>query len=172
MGHEVGEHGYNHTHTWLSLPFQHFFDLKQSSEILSKYKISEHRTSFRPAYGKLNLVTLIYILVHRLQVVFWNLDPKDYEQVSKKTVVSFVTHNISKGSVVLLHDGRRSGCGDPPVTVDALESIIEYCKKRNLHCATIREVLLKSSWSQWHNRIYTLFENCGFMVTCHGGING
>ena len=140
-GHELGEHGYSHTHAWFSSPFRYFLDLKRSSQTIEKYNFSAHRTSFRPPYGKLNFMTLIYILVHRLRVVFWNLDPKDYEQVSEKSVSQIVTRNISKGSVVLLHDGRRAGQVDPSVTVAALESILKDCAGRNFHFATVRDAL-------------------------------
>ena len=137
MGHEIGHHSFWHTHAWKSGPCQTLSDLVRGKNAIEKYCLSQKTLFFRPPYGKLNLFSLLYILFKRWQLIFWTLDPKDYECESGEKAARFVIDNLSNGSVVLLHDGRRQKNSDPQVTVTTVRLILEYFKKRNVRCATI-----------------------------------
>jgi len=57
-GHELGEHGYRHFHSWKCSPYQYTKDFFTSNKVLGMITQKEI-TLFRPPYGKLNFITLL-----------------------------------------------------------------------------------------------------------------
>ena len=145
MGHEIGEHGYRHLHPWKSSPLNSSAEVVKARRIIDKLGVTKKPILYRPPYGKLNFLLLISLWDQRRQVVFWNIDPKDYQQQSGQKVAQFVIDRLAPGSVILLHDGRTGNGSQGSVTVTALQSILEEIKRRELHLATVRELLEKSA---------------------------
>ncbi|HUV12497.1 MAG TPA: polysaccharide deacetylase family protein [Acidobacteriota bacterium] len=145
MGHEVGDHGYRHTHPWRSWPFGSLHDLIRGAQAVNAYVRSGRPLLVRPPYGKLNVVTLLYVLICRKRLAFWDIDPKDYEHESPELVVRYVRERVVPGSIVLLHDGRRNGTGSPHVTVSAVGAILEEMVSRGFRFATVSESLRDAS---------------------------
>ena len=122
-GHVIGIHGYNHLHPWKILPWRGMLDLSYGKKVLEENGI---RTIYvRPPYGKLNLFSLIYILINRLKFIHWNIDPEDYNQTDSVTLSKLLINKIQKGKVVLLHDGRCPGTFPGNVTVNGLVGYLE-----------------------------------------------
>jgi peptidoglycan/xylan/chitin deacetylase (PgdA/CDA1 family) len=144
LGHEVGEHSYEHTHPWTSGPIRSLKDLVRGGRIVARYRCSDRPTLFRPPYGKLNFVTLLYTLVRRRRLVFWNVNPRDYEQDSPEMVVRHVKERIAPGTVILLHDGRRDTSRSCDATVLALNAILKEIASCGLATVTVGEALSKS----------------------------
>lgn len=143
LGHEVGEHSYEHTHPWTSGPIRSLRDLLRGGRMVAPYRCSERPALFRPPYGKLNFVTLLYTLVLRRRLVFWNVNPRDYEQDCPETVVRHVKERIAPGTVILLHDGRRDPSRSCDATVLALNAILKEIANRGLATVTVGEALGK-----------------------------
>jgi peptidoglycan/xylan/chitin deacetylase (PgdA/CDA1 family) len=143
-GHEVGEHSYAHSHPWKSGPFRSIVDLVKGGRAIRKYGLSNNSPMFRPPYGKLNLVTLLYIWLCRKQVAFWAIDPKDYREHSGERVVKSIIGCLCPGSVVLLHDGRRNSNKPPQVTVDALKQLLGMANDCKIF-TTVSEAISRSS---------------------------
>ena len=141
FGHEVGEHSYQHTHPWTSGPIRSLKDLVRGGRIVARYGCSGRQALFRPPYGKLNLVTLLYTLVLRRRLVFWNINPRDYEQNSPEAVVRHVKERIAPGAVILLHDGRRDPSRSCEVTILALNAILKEITNCGLATVTVAEAL-------------------------------
>jgi len=140
-GHELGEHSYRHLHPWKCNPFRSAMDLLRGKRSLVKYGSSDHKTLFRPPYGKLNLITVLYIFLMQRVAVFWNINPKDYQEYSSANVAHTVLNKLRPGSIVLLHDGRRAPNRSTHVTVSALELILETTKGSELRFTTVGEAL-------------------------------
>ena len=122
-GHIIGIHGYNHLHPWKILPWRGMLDLSNGKKMLEKNGI---KTIYvRPPYGKLNLFSLIYILINHLTFIHWNIDPEDYNQCDSVTLSEQLKNKIQKGKVVLLHDGRCPGTFPGDVTVKGLDDFLE-----------------------------------------------
>lgn len=145
VGHEIGEHSYQHNHPWKCGPIKSIRDLVRGYHTIQKYLCSDKPVLFRPPYGKLNLITLLYIFFFRRKPVFWDVDPRDYTQESADMVVHYITQRLIPGSVLLLHDGRRKLYDTAEVTVKALKSILEECSNRGLTLVTVSEALIKAS---------------------------
>lgn len=141
LGHEVGEHSYEHTHPWTSGPIRSLKDLVRGGCMVARYRCSDGPALFRPPYGKLNLVTLLYTLVLRRRLVFWNVDPRDYEQDSPETIVRHVKERIAPGTVILLHDGRCDPSRSCDATVLALSAILKEIANCGLATVTVGEAL-------------------------------
>jgi peptidoglycan-N-acetylglucosamine deacetylase len=122
-GHMIGIHGYNHLHPWKILPWRGMLDLSQGKKLLENNGIKT--IYIRPPYGKLNLFSLIYILINHLTFVHWNIDPEDYNQSDSITLSEHLKNRVQSGKVVLLHDGRCSGTFPGNVTVDGLLNYLE-----------------------------------------------
>ncbi len=141
-GHEIGEHGYGHLHPWKSNPFNYLLDLVKSHNIIKKYFKSPKCITFRPPFGKLNILTLFYIWIMKKKVAFWNIDPKDFMLQSGKDVAEEVLGKIQPGSVILLHDGRiKKGMSDKNVTISALEQILVASNQYFTYFSTINKII-------------------------------
>jgi peptidoglycan-N-acetylglucosamine deacetylase len=125
-GHTIGIHGHSHLHPWKVLPWNGMKDLSSGNEILRNFGIKTNYV--RPPFGKLNLLSLVYILIKRLTFVHWNLDPRDYDQNDSEKLFECIKYKIQKGNVVLLHDGRRPGTLPGNVTVQAFGKFLETNK--------------------------------------------
>ena len=137
-GHLIGEHGYDHLHAWKANPIRFIEDLKKSRSTLDNLATSS-RTSryFRPAFGKLNLISILYIWYHRLEVVLWNVDPRDYAAENGEEVADYVSSRLTPGQVILLHDGRYQNTENLGSTVDGLAKILEYAQRKGITFTTI-----------------------------------
>lgn len=147
MGHEIGEHSYRHTHPWLTGPFRTAADLLRGGHVTEKYQSENRPVHFRPPYGKLNFVTLLYVWVKKRHPAFWDVNPKDYKRGSGEQVANFVIECLAPGSVILLHDGNGHSNSNSrsPVTAVALEHILNATVKRGVEFATIRQAESRSS---------------------------
>ena len=141
-GHEIGEHGYGHCHAWKTDPVTTLLDLLRGARAVAPYRTPRTRPLFRPAYGKLNLITFLYCLLTRRRIILWNVDPRDYTAGEAAHVVRNVTERLRPGSVVLLHDARiRPDHSRPALTAEALGLLLETEEARSSTLATVGETL-------------------------------
>lgn len=145
MGHEIGEHTHEHYFPWTSGPMRSAKDLWGCAQVLDTFNIAKKGRLFRPPFGKLNLVTLIYILMLRRRVAFWSVDPQDYNQKSGAEVAAAVAKDLAPGAVVLLHDGTTNIAQESgnPVVVDAVKGILDHARKTGITLTTLSSMLPK-----------------------------
>ncbi len=122
-GHAIGIHGNNHLHPWKVNPWRAMKDLSEGSRILKDIGINTKL--IRPPYGKLNLLSLLFIIYNKLIFVHWNVDPRDYERSEKLKLYNLLNEKITSGKVVLLHDGRLNSIPSTGVTTKGLELFLE-----------------------------------------------
>jgi peptidoglycan/xylan/chitin deacetylase (PgdA/CDA1 family) len=124
-GHEIGNHSYEHLHPWKIGPLRTWKDLIVPDKMIGNYLGSEKAILFRPPFGKLNIISILYIVIKRRKPIFWNIDPEDYNTHSVEKIVQTVMNNLSSYSVILLHDDRSKGTiSSVQVTLNALKRII------------------------------------------------
>jgi peptidoglycan/xylan/chitin deacetylase (PgdA/CDA1 family) len=138
-GHEVGEHGHAHRHAWKTGPVSYLRDLLQGRRSLAYALGADTVRVFRPAFGELNLLTLVYLLVGRRRLVMWDVNPRDFEQQTGSEVAALVLRSLEPGGIVLLHDGRADAPGSADVTVDAVRLILVEAARRGLRLTTASE---------------------------------
>lgn len=119
-GHEVGSHGHLHVHHVWSLPWAGLDDVREGWRLLRR-SLPPPRDGvrpFRPAYGKLNLLSLSWVWWRRAPIAMWTHDSQDTRVGRKCSPAEFAdTVRRSGGGVVLLHDFDR---GDPATADDVL----------------------------------------------------
>ena len=143
-GHEVGEHSYNHLFAWTTCAYRTWRDLSRGSRAVQAFLTPGQAVSFRPPYGKLNLAGLLYVLLTKKQVIYWNVDPKDPTTPSSDEIARHAMARLAPGTVLLLHDGRETEVTPASVTVAALAPILEAARRQGLRLTTVREALSQS----------------------------
>jgi peptidoglycan-N-acetylglucosamine deacetylase len=140
-GHELGEHGYDHLHPWRTTPWRYLRDLLRGGAAVARHLPPGRRPLFRPSYGEVNLLTLLYVWLTGRQLVMWNVNPRDFEAVSPAAVADSIGDRLAAGSVVLLHDARANLTTDAQITVDAVRLLLDAAKARNVCLTTIAGAL-------------------------------
>jgi len=131
-GHGLGIHGYDHLHAWKTAPVKTLIDFLKFNQACANHGIPEEKLNlYRPPYGKLNIISLIYILLTKKKIIFWDIDPNDYSASSSQAVIDSVQDVLETGNVILLHDGRSNLENSPvSITINSLEPIIITIKNR------------------------------------------
>ena len=109
-GHEVGSHGDQHVHHLWSWPWVGLVDTRAAWRRLHDLTgLDAPRIPFRPPYGKMNLLSLLWVLWHRTPITMWTHDSYDTRlSVELKPDALAAALRSSGGGVVLLHDFDRS----------------------------------------------------------------
>jgi peptidoglycan/xylan/chitin deacetylase (PgdA/CDA1 family) len=127
QGSVVAWHSYSHS----NLPGKP--RLEQEQEILSRSPILDtfdyQVTLFRPPYGNYDQTTKEILEEHGMTMVLWNRDPKDWRATSSDEVINKVFDTDPSGGIYVLHETQA--------TVNALPSIIEELKSRDLQFVTL-----------------------------------
>jgi len=139
-GHVVGNHSYNHP------DFSKIRRLDRVQEqIVRTERIIRKQTGyaprlFRPPYGEIRPVQLEWAKAHGYTVVNWDVDSKDWRQLSKAQIMANVTGAIRPGSIVLLHAG--GGVGQKLWgTVGALPELIDWLRSHGYEPVTLSDLL-------------------------------
>lgn len=135
-GHQVGYHSYQHKYPWLVGPFQTYHDMKIEEITFNEIGVQNATGIYRPPYGKLNLISLIYCLVKRRKIIFWSIDPRDYECSDPNTIYSRVMTSLSNraNNVILFHDGRIKYTPDIiNITPEALDMILNSISQKTVN---------------------------------------
>lgn len=125
-GNEVGSHGERHvSHVW-SWPWAGVVDTWEAWQRLhTMLDIDAPRMPFRPPYGKLNLVSLCWVLWMRTPVVLWTHDSFD-TRLGKEKSPEALRQEIRQagGGVVLLHDFDRSITHADKMVLEKLDTVL------------------------------------------------
>jgi len=107
-GHEICSHGYDHLHHWKVSPVRAIKDIERGWRTIdAALGESRGKYPFRPPYGKLNLITLVYLVIRRVPIAYWSADSGDTWLTRPST--DHVKGLVQKGGhVVLTHDFDRT----------------------------------------------------------------
>jgi peptidoglycan/xylan/chitin deacetylase (PgdA/CDA1 family) len=138
--HEIGSHTHNHLHHWYVLPFRAIKDIKQGWQVINNaLGIKNGKYPFRPPYGKLNLVSLLYLCARRVPIIYWTIDSRDISTFEKfDSQRNALLIKKEGGAVVLTHDH------DPKTEERVLTSLrqsLAMAKETNMKVLTVSELL-------------------------------
>lgn len=143
QGHQIASHGYDHLHHWKVSPIRTIKDIKRGWQAVdSALGTKKQKYPYRPPYGKLNTVCLLYLLAHRVPIVYWTLDSGDTWPQTKqdsRRIPSLATK--AGGAVVLAHDFDRSDDSADSMVLEFTRSAIAIAEIENMHILTISELL-------------------------------
>jgi len=143
QGHEICSHGYNHSHHWKVSPSQAIRDIKMGWRAIDSALGREKKNySFRPPYGKLNLLSLLYLLWNRVPIIYWTLDSGDTWDKNRPACLDIAESlKQSTGAVLLLHDFDRESLPEiEKHVIDCLYSILSVAKEHGMLILTVSEL--------------------------------
>jgi peptidoglycan/xylan/chitin deacetylase (PgdA/CDA1 family) len=141
-GHEICSHGYEHLHHWRVSPLRAIRDIRQGWRALDATLGREKgRYAFRPPYGKLNIVTLAYLRLCKVPIVYWSLDSGDTrtDKPSAQDVAGSVKRQ--RGAVVLSHDFERQNTSDDSAVLETAQAVLTVAKQTGMPVVTVSQVL-------------------------------
>jgi len=140
-GHQVAAHGHHHWHPWRSWPGRCLADLRRGETVITRLAGPRAARFVRPPFGKLDLWMLIDLLQRHRVLVYWSIDPTDYNAVDAEAIVARLAGQIRPGEVILLHDGADR-TGRPPDTLPrALTVILVEMARLGIPAATVETAL-------------------------------
>ncbi len=143
QGHEICSHGYDHLNYWYVSPIRALCDIKRGWQSIDD-ALNEKRKKypFRPPYGKLNLVCMIYLIVRRVPIIYWSIVSGDAWPSSKidSQRAGLLTEKAG-GGIVLFHDFDRSDDSVDGQVVASIRSVLEVAENAGMNFATISELL-------------------------------
>jgi peptidoglycan/xylan/chitin deacetylase (PgdA/CDA1 family) len=142
-GHEICSHGYDHLHQWKVSPIRTIRDIKQGWQAIDKaLRTNRGKYTFRPPYGKLNLVCLIYLLLCRVPIVYWSLNVGDTWPAACRNGnrIASIIERIG-GAVTLAHDFDRSDSSADDMVVESTRLGLTAAAKAGVKILTVSQLL-------------------------------
>ncbi len=141
QGHEIGSHSYDHLHPWKVAPWRSVSDIRRGFRAIDAVLgVRAGRYPFRPPYGKLNLVTLLYLLVRRIPIVFWTIDCGDTWTGRPDQTWAADRSRADGGGVVLAHDFDRDVKDIYQFVLGVLRSTLATARECGLRLCTFSEL--------------------------------
>ena len=141
-GHTIGNHSYSHPFPFFRSRAFLAREIDRTQEAIEKVT-GKRPNFFRPPFGARWLGMEPVLKVRGLTLVNWSNTGYDWK-LGTEEIVRETLKGLEPGSIILLHDGRRSY---PPETVDrsptvkALPAILEGAVKAGFTFASLDELL-------------------------------
>jgi peptidoglycan/xylan/chitin deacetylase (PgdA/CDA1 family) len=134
-GHDLGNHTMSHTQMKTISAKRVDAEISQCAAELKKL-IGNHGTWFRPSGTQFSTPTIRAAAVKYGygQCISYEVDSKDFQDPSKKSVISNVMNNVKNGSIISLHLGHK-------VTLDAMPTLLENLHTKGFTPVTLTELL-------------------------------
>lgn len=128
-GHAVGYHSYEHLHRRALTMAAAIRDLETMRTFADRLGIPI--ALYRPPYGELSIVRLLWCLAHGVRVAMWSLDSGDSTLESAETLARNVSpETVRDGDIILFHD-------DSPVTAQGLPRVLENLRSAGFVFGTL-----------------------------------
>lgn len=144
-GHQICSHGYEHINYWKVLPDRALSDIKRGWQAINRVIGTDDRAyPFRPPYGKLNLVSLMYLWIRRAPICYWTIVSGDTWPINKRNsgqVAGFVA--MAGGAVLLAHDFDRTAEHDDSVedyVLDTVRAVLDEAARKKIAVTTFEEL--------------------------------
>jgi len=142
QGHEIGSHAYDHLHAWKVAPWRSVMDIRRGFRAIDEALGARGgRYPFRPPHGKLNLATLLYLLIKRVPIAYWTVDSGDTEEGQLGAAERAATEvERAEGGVVLAHDFDRRSDGRREYVLAVLKSTLEMARRCGMQVSTFSQL--------------------------------
>lgn len=142
QGHEIGSHGYDHLHHWKVSPVRAWSDVKRGWKAIdAALELDRRKYPFRPPYGKLNIVCLLYLLFLKVPIVYWSADSGDtWAEKPESNRVALLAKEAG-GMVSLAHDFDRSDEKNDGFVLESVRAALAVAKENDMCLLTVSELL-------------------------------
>ena len=128
-GHQIGNHTYSHVKLLKSEKDVVVQEI-QKTEVLLRGAVGEGSFWLRPPYGYIGAERAALV---KTPMVYWTVDPRDWELLDAGKVACAVTGCVQPGDVILLHDFY-------PTSVDAALQIVDQLQGEGYTFVTVEEL--------------------------------
>lgn len=137
-GHEIGVHGWAHA------------DLTAADDAKVRHEVGDTRDAIRrfagvdpltmrPPYGAVDNRVRRMMAPYRLPIVLWDVDTRDWDGRTARTIRDETIASTSAGSIVLMHDGGS----DRATTLAAVAPIVRALRAKRVEFVTVSELLMR-----------------------------
>ncbi len=133
-GHELGNHTYSHRYLPLARGRSVDGELDATDRAIAR-ATGIVPTLARPPYGGRSPWNVRAVRRAGKRLVLWDVNSFDWKGAPAAEVVTRVLEQVQPGSIVLLHDDRRSAC------IDAVRLIVPELRARGFELATVSRTL-------------------------------
>lgn len=137
-GHCLGFHSISHRNMLPLPPKKTAEDFRRGLEVFRRHNWPV--TYYRPPYGAFNLFTLRAARRNGLQLLLWNVIPRDWlVGQSSNQLLQKLFARVEQGAVILLHDasaGAKADKNAPARMIEALNIFIPEMQKRGYRFVT------------------------------------
>lgn len=141
QGHEICSHGYEHLHYWKVSPMRTIKDIKQGWDAIDSALDGKRcKYPFRPPNGKLNIVSLLYLLLCRVPIVYWSVDLGDTWMTKLDPQRISLLAKEAGGAVSLAHDFDRHDDTLDSLVLESVRLALSAAKKTGLQVLTVSEL--------------------------------
>lgn len=139
-GHQLCSHGYAHINYWKSFPWCNIRDVKKGIDEIHKVTNKLHyKVAFRPPFGKIDIFTLIYLLIKKVPIILWTLDSGDTKTIN--CTGENVVFELKQGGVLLCHDFDRNSQEKKAYLLELLENILSSNELKGMRFCNISELI-------------------------------
>lgn len=141
-GHEICSHSYDHLHGLRTSPFKVLSDIERGwNAIDSALGTLKKKYTFRPPNGKLNIISLLYLLIKQVPIVYWSMDSGDtWREMPDRQRLADVA--AKEGGVVsLAHDFDRKNEKINQYVVESLRLLLSMAADKGMRVITVSELL-------------------------------
>lgn len=142
-GHDICSHGYDHLDYWKVSPFRAISDIKRGWQAIDNALGKKQLVyPFRPPGGKLNLLCLLYLLAHRIPILYWTLVSGDTWHIDKQDSqrIALLARKTG-GAVSLAHDFDRSNSRANVLVLESLRTALLMAKRSRMNVVTVSRLL-------------------------------
>lgn len=143
QGHEICSHGYDHLDHWRVSPFRGVADIKRGYQAVDGVLGTKGDCyPFRPPYGRLNFISLLYLWIRGVPIVYWTFDLGDTWPYEKRDLHRIsVLEKESGGIVMLAHDFDRISEDANNMVLESIRLVLARANERNMSALTVSQFL-------------------------------
>jgi peptidoglycan/xylan/chitin deacetylase (PgdA/CDA1 family) len=141
-GHEICSHGFDHLNYLKVSPWRALTDIKKGWKAIdTALGVNRGKYPFRPPYGKLNIICLLYLLIKKVPIIYWTDDSGDTWKSRPNSDRIAVLVKNSGGTVSLIHDFNRSGEKVESWVLESVRLALTAVKGKGMRTLTVSELL-------------------------------
>jgi peptidoglycan/xylan/chitin deacetylase (PgdA/CDA1 family) len=107
-GHTVGNHTYNHLNAWKTDRKTYIDDVLKTEKIINESDENSAKL-FRPPYGKIKISQAKTLRTKGYKIIMWSVLSADFDlNITKERVLNNILKNTKSGSIIVMHDSKKS----------------------------------------------------------------
>ena len=141
-GHQICSHGFEHLNYLRISPWRAIKDIERGFKTIdAALGIDEGVYFFRPPYGKLNFICLLYLFIKNIPIAYWTDDSGDTWK--SKPDCSRISNLVKStgGSVCLFHDFDRTEEKNESWVRNSVQLVLDAAKEKCMKVVTISELI-------------------------------